>query len=150
MTKKPADHLALKPTATMTHAARPMMETRTRVMLHVPWKMTPRNKNMRRTRPARRKLEEKRNEKSDRPSDLYVLFLAIQVAYWRDASKFGLSRQHGITEYHKEATNDAQVSEEEIHVKNKTITNPLDNHNAKKTTDSVFGVSFGYDSTGTD
>jgi len=55
-TRNVADHLALKPTATMTHAANPMVETKTRIMLQSPWMMKPRKRKMSKTRPARRKL----------------------------------------------------------------------------------------------
>jgi hypothetical protein len=57
MTKKAADHLALKPTATIEQAARPKMETNSLAILHSPWMMKPMNRKIRRTRPARRKLE---------------------------------------------------------------------------------------------
>lgn len=55
-TRNMADHLALKPTATITHAPRPMIDTKTRAMVHVPWIMKPRKRKMRRTRPASKKL----------------------------------------------------------------------------------------------
>lgn len=57
MTRKAADHLALKPTATIMHAMKPNIDRNARPMLHLPWKMKPRKRKMRRTRPARRKLK---------------------------------------------------------------------------------------------
>ena len=55
-TRKAADHFALNPTATIVHAARPNIETKKRPILHFPWIMKPRKRNMSNTRPARRKL----------------------------------------------------------------------------------------------
>ncbi len=55
-TKNPADHFALKPTATMMHATRPTTETNTREMLHCPRRMKPTNRKMSRMRPASKKL----------------------------------------------------------------------------------------------
>ena len=57
MTRNAADHLALKPTATIMHAMKPNIDRNARPMLHLPWKMKPRKRKMRRTRPARRKLK---------------------------------------------------------------------------------------------
>ena len=59
MTRNDADHLALKPTATMMHAIKPTRERKARAMLHVPWRIKPRKRKMRRTRPASRKLKER-------------------------------------------------------------------------------------------
>ena len=59
-TRNVADHLALKPTATMMHAIKPTRESKARPMFHVPWKIKPRKRNIRRTRPASRKLRERR------------------------------------------------------------------------------------------
>ena len=64
MTRNDADHLALKPTATMIHAIRPNKERNARPILHFPWTIKPRKRKMRRTRPARRKLM-KGEEKGD-------------------------------------------------------------------------------------
>lgn len=57
-TRNDADHLALKPTATMIHAIKPNRDRNARPILHFPWKIKPRKRKMRRTRPARRKLRE--------------------------------------------------------------------------------------------
>lgn len=57
MTRNAADHLALKPTATIMHAMKPNNDRNARPMLHSPWRIKPRKRNMRRTRPARRKLK---------------------------------------------------------------------------------------------
>lgn len=57
MTRNAADHLALKPTATIMHAMKPNKDRNARPMLHLPWKIKPRKRKMRRTRPARRKLK---------------------------------------------------------------------------------------------
>ncbi len=56
-TKNAADHFALKPTATITHATSPTMDTKMRPIDHDPWIMNPKKRNMRRTRPASKKLE---------------------------------------------------------------------------------------------
>jgi hypothetical protein len=58
MTRNAADHLALKPTATIIHAMKPNNDRIARPMLHSPWRTKPRNRKMRRTRPARRKLKQ--------------------------------------------------------------------------------------------
>lgn len=55
-TKNVADHLALKPTATITHAISPIMETITRETVHFPCRMNPRKRKISKIRPARRKL----------------------------------------------------------------------------------------------
>jgi hypothetical protein len=57
MTRNVADHFALKPTATIVHAASPKRDMKTRPMLHSPCMMKPKKRKMRRTRPARRKLK---------------------------------------------------------------------------------------------
>lgn len=56
-TRNAADHLALKPTATIPHAPKPTIDTNRRAMLHVPWIMKPKNKKISRTRPASKKLK---------------------------------------------------------------------------------------------
>ena len=62
ITRNAADHLALNPTATITQAARPTMDTKTRMMLHSPWIMKPKKRKMSSTRPARRKLKAEDHE----------------------------------------------------------------------------------------
>jgi hypothetical protein len=57
-TRNDADHLALKPTATIIHAIKPNRDRNARPIFHFPWKIKPRKRKMRRTRPARRKLRE--------------------------------------------------------------------------------------------
>jgi hypothetical protein len=57
ITRNAADHLALKPTATIMQAMKPNNDKNARPMLHSPWKIKPRKRKMRRTRPARRKLK---------------------------------------------------------------------------------------------
>ena len=55
-TRKAADHFALKPTATMTQAAKPTIETKIRPTDHWPW----------RTKPRKRKREGGENERPRR------------------------------------------------------------------------------------
>lgn len=74
-TRKAADHLALKPTATMTQAARPMMETKTRMKFHSPWRMKPRKRKIKRTRPVRRKLEQSVSYQVPGKGKAYYYFL---------------------------------------------------------------------------
>ena len=56
-TRKVADHLALKPTATMPQAPRPKIDTMTRMIDHSPWRMKPKKRKINRTRPASKKLK---------------------------------------------------------------------------------------------
>lgn len=51
-TRKLALHRALKPTATMTHAPKPRMETSTRAIDQLPWMMNPIKRKIKSTRPA--------------------------------------------------------------------------------------------------
>lgn len=52
VTKKEAVHLGLNPTTTITQAANPTRETRTRKRLHLPCKINPANKRTSKTRAA--------------------------------------------------------------------------------------------------
>ena len=61
ITRNAADHLALKPTATIAHAPIPTTETMTRTILHCPCRMKPRKRKMSKTRPASRKLDKKKS-----------------------------------------------------------------------------------------
>lgn len=56
VTRNEALHFALKPTATMMHAPRPMIETSTRENDQDPWKTNPIKRKMSRIRPASWKL----------------------------------------------------------------------------------------------
>ena len=67
--------MALKPTATMTQAARPTIETNTRMKFHSPWRMKPRKRKIRRTRPVRRKLKQSVNHLIPRQGKAYYYFL---------------------------------------------------------------------------
>jgi hypothetical protein len=46
----------------MIHAIRPTRDRIARPIFHFPWKIKPRKRKMRRTRPARRKLKEGKEE----------------------------------------------------------------------------------------
>lgn len=61
MTRNAADHFALNPTATILHAANPMMDTKNRAMVHVPRIMNPMNRKISNTRPASRKLHSRKS-----------------------------------------------------------------------------------------
>ena len=79
-TRKAADHLALKPTATIMHAARPTIDTNTRTILHSPWRIKPRKRKIKSTRPARRKLEWQVRQFVGRKDPVCLLFLAVSLA----------------------------------------------------------------------
>jgi hypothetical protein len=148
ITRNAADHLALKPTATIMHAMKPNNDKIARPMLHSPWRINPRNRNMRRTRPARRKL------KADKITVIgersCVLFPAVILADARDTRKQRFARHHRVAKYHEETSNDRKVAEEKCHVENETVAKPLNNYDCEKTCHTVFCMAFCYNSTRAD
>ena len=60
------------------------------------------------------------------------LFLAVVLRKGGETSKEFLARVHRIAEDHEEATDDAEVAEEEVEVENEAITECLDNDNTEK------------------
>ena len=85
MTRNAADHLALKPTATIMHAMKPNNDKNARPILHSPWRIKPRKRNIRRTRPARRKLKADKISVAEERS--CVLFPAVILTDARDTSE---------------------------------------------------------------
>jgi hypothetical protein len=118
MTRNDADHLALKPTATITHATRPNRDKNARPMFHVPWKINPRKRKMRRTRPARRKLKAIRPREAPQGRKSSALFPAVVLTDARDTGEQLFARHHRVTEYHEKAPNDGKIAEEKSHVEN--------------------------------
>jgi hypothetical protein len=140
-TRNAADHLALKPTATITQAARPMTETNTRTKLHSPWRTNPRNRKINNTRPVRRKLCERLNDEDAFYSKkMDSLFSAIVLRKSGKACKYRFSGYHRIAENHEKATNDTQVAKEKVHVKDEAVTETLNDDDSEKTSDRVFGI----------
>ena len=70
-----------------------------------------------------------------------LLFLAVVLRKGGETSKEFLARVHRIAEDHEEATDDAEVAEEEVEVENEAITECLDNDNTEKTANCIFSVS---------
>jgi hypothetical protein len=145
MTRNAADHLALKPTATIMHAMKPNSDRNARPMLHSPWRIKPRNRNMRRTRPARRKLKADKISVAGERS--CVLFPAVILTDTRDTSEQLLARHHRVAEYHEKTSNDREVAEEKCHVENETVAKPLNNDDSKKTCDTIFCMALRYNRT---
>jgi hypothetical protein len=145
MTRNAADHLALKPTATITHAIKPNSDRNARPMFHSPWRTKPRKRKMRRTRPARRKLKAYKISVAGERS--CVLFSAVILADARDTSKQLLAGHHRVAEYHEETPNDRKVAEEKCHVKDETIAESLNNNHCEKTCDTVFCMTLCYNRT---
>lgn len=85
-TRNAADHFALKPMATMTHAARPIIETRTRAMLHSPCRMNPRNRKIKRTRPARRKLYNRQTAVNTRVKSAHYFLRSVSLIVGKPAN----------------------------------------------------------------
>lgn len=148
MTRNAADHLALKPTATIMHAMKPNNDMNARPILHSPWRIKPRKRNIRRTRPARRKL--KADKISVAGERRCVLFPAVILADARDTSKQLLARYHRVAEYHEKTSNDRKVAEEKCHVENETVAKPLNNDDCEKTCDTVFCMALRYNCTRAD
>ncbi len=148
MTRNAADHLALKPTATIMHAMKPNNDRNARPMLHSPWRIKPRKRNMRRTRPARRKLRTGKISVAGKRSS--VLFSTVILTDAWDTSEQLLARHHRVTEYHEKTSNDRKVAEEKCHVKDETVAKALNNNDREKTCDAVFCMALRYNRTGAD
>lgn len=76
-----------------------------------------------------------------------LLFLPVGLTNRWNASKCSLPTQHGITEDHEQTTDDTQVPQEETQVKDKTVSEALNDDDGEKTCDGIFGVTFGNDCT---
>ena len=83
-----------------------------------------------------------RNDPSEvKQSVIFVsLFLSVVLADVWESGKRCSPSNHGITKDHEQSTNDAQVAQEEVKVENKAITEPLNDDNTEKSTDSKFRV----------
>jgi len=89
-------------------------------------------------------LKDKSNkeENEEHTSGEKEVFLSIGFADAWQTSKELFASDHGITENHKEATDDTEVTQEEIEVENKTVAKALDNNHSQETSNSIFTVTF--------
>jgi len=87
-------------------------------------------------------LKDKAKEQEDKENaaSQKEVFFTICFADRGEASEQLLSGDHRIAEDHEQATNNAQITEEEVEIEDETITEALDNDHRKQTSNSVLCV----------
>lgn len=89
--------------------------------------------------------EEEDEENTTRQLEVHLLVLLVQGG---ETSK-GLALAHPrVREDHEEATNDGQVSQEEVEIEDQAVAESLNNHNAHESRNSVIRVLSGDDESG--
>ena len=79
----------------------------------------------------------------------HILFLAVIVANRWQTSKVFLPMEHRLAEHHDQTTDNREVTEEEVEVKDEAISETLDDDYAEETAHCEFSVTFCYDRAGT-
>lgn len=103
-------------------------------------KTNDRNKNAHEA-PFALKNEAKEKEDQEDSAGKEEVFPAVVLTKGWQAREDRFTGDHGIAENHEETTNNTQVAEEEVQVKDETITESLDNNNTEKTSNSVLRKS---------
>lgn len=74
--------------------------------------------------------------------------LAVLLVDIGKTSKDVFALAEGLGEHHEEATDNGEVAEEEVEVKDEAVAEALDNNDSKETSDGGFRVAFGNDHAG--
>jgi hypothetical protein len=94
--------------------------------------------------------EDEANEEEDEEdttSQLEVHPLILLVQRGETSKSFALANP-GVREDHNEATNDRQISQEEVEVEDQAVTESLEDYNTHETGNSIIGVLPGDDESG--
>lgn len=78
----------------------------------------------------------------------HLLLSAVVLIQRWDAGETRFPFGHGFAEDHQQSTNNRQVAQEEVEVKDETVSEALENDNAEESTDGNFCELLGDDSTG--
>lgn len=87
---------------------------------------------------------DEKEDQEDSTSELEV-FLAVVISQIGQTGKHTFTGHHRVGEDHEKSANNGEIAEEEIDVKDETVTESLKDNNTQKTSDCDFRVAFGDD-----
>ena len=129
-----------------SEVSRTALETMTRATDQVPWMMKPMKRKMSSTLPASYRagktkgVSGKTSTHAEGTTHLEV-DLAVGLADVGQASKNVLLLAQAVAQHHEEATNDGEVAEEEVDVKDQPVAEPLHDDDAQERAHGDLGIA---------